>query len=74
MQFLARRPDSLDEICLHEAVNVLVFRCDFKRAALQVFKNARQALLDLFFFITCQNSLGLEHRNMGDAPGNILFI
>ena len=43
MQFLARITDTVDQICLHKTMNILVFGCDGKFAVCHIFFDAFQS-------------------------------
>ena len=74
VEFLSGVSDTVDQVCLHETVDILVLGCDLKFALFHIFKDSIQPFCDLIFFFLCQDSLFCKHGNMCLASADILFI
>ena len=74
VKLLAWISDSVNEIGLHKAMNILVFRCDRKSACLYICKDSFKSFKDLVSFFFCQNALFGKHFYMCLAAADILLI
>src|SRR5699024_7208687 len=74
VQLLAHISDAVDEVGLHEAVNILIFTGDLKLAALHVQENAAESLQNLVSLLLCENALLCQHPHMRHAALDILSI
>ena len=74
MQLLACIPDPVDQVRLHEAVDIFILICDPEAAVLHIPANALESIDDLRFLLLCQNPLLCKHRNVSDTSADILFI
>ena len=72
MKLFACIADSLYQIRLHKAVNVLVFIGDRQRSCLDISQYAFQSFGDLIALIFCQNPLSGKHFHMRHAALHIL--
>ena len=66
--------DTIDQGCLHKAVDILIFRCDLKLACLHICQDSVQSLCDLILFFFCQNPLFRKHGYMCLASADILSV
>ena len=74
VQLLSGVSDAVNQVCLHEAVDILIFAGDFQFSALYVGKNAFQSFQNLISFVFCQNALFCQHLYMCHAAFDVLFI
>ena len=74
VKLFARISDTFNQICLYEAVDILIFGCDLQPAGLYICKNTVQPAKDLVSLFFCQNSLFCKHSDMCLASTDILFI
>jgi len=74
VQLLTSVTDAVNQIRLHEAVDILVFGCDRKLSSLHICKNSVQAFCDLILLFLCQDALFCKHGNVCLASVDILFI
>ena len=74
MQLLSGISDAVNQVCLHEAVDILILAGDFQFSALYVGKNAFQSFQNLISFVFCQNALFCQHLYVCHAAFDVLFI
>jgi len=74
VKLFARISDTFNQICLYEAVDILIFGCDLQPAGLYICKNTVQTAKDLISLFFCQNSLLCKHSDMCLTSTDILFI
>ena len=74
MQLFADIADPVDQICLHEAVDILILCRNCKRSVFHVTQNAFQAFQDLIPLLLRQNLLLCKHLHMCHAAFDILLI
>ena len=74
MKTLAGIADALDQVCLHEGMNILVFFGKYEFSGLNISQNAVQSVNDGFPVILRNNALLGQHRHMGNAALDILMI
>ena len=64
----------VDQVCLHEAVDILIFAGDFQFSALYIGKNPLQSCKNLVSLLFCQDALFCQHLYMCHAAFDVLFI
>ena len=74
MQLLSGVSDAVDQVCLHEAVDILIFAGDFQFSALYIGKNPLQSCKNLVSLLFCQDALFCQHLYVCHAAFDVLFI
>ena len=74
VQLLADVSDPVDQVRLHEAVDILILRCDLQCPALHIRKDTGQPLQNLIALLIRQNLLLRQHPDMGHATFYVLPV
>ena len=74
VKLLSGISNTVDQVCLHEAVDILILCCDLQLACFHVCKDSVQSFCDLLLFFLCQDSLFCKHGNMCLASTDILSV
>ena len=74
VQLLADVTDPVDQVCLDEAVDILIFGCDLQCPALHVCEDPGQSFQDLVALLVGQDLLLCQHSDMGHAALDVLLV
>ena len=74
MQLLSGVSQTVDQIRLHKAVDILIFFCDLELSIFHILADTFQSVQNLLLLIVCQDPLLCKHHNMRLAALDILLI
>ena len=74
MQLLTRITNAVNQVRLHETVDIFIFIGDRKHSAFHIQKNAVKPVYDLCLLLLSQYPLLRQHRYMRDTATDILRI
>ena len=74
VQLLSGVSQTVDQIRLHKAVDILIFFCDLELSIFHILADTFQSVQNLLLLIVCQDPLLCKHHNMRLAALDILLI
>ena len=74
MKFFPGITQTVDQICLHKAVDILIFICNFQFTGFYIFADLIECPYNILHLVFCQDSLLSKHAYMRDASLDILFV